>query len=72
MVPWKGGKVLIWDATCPDTLAPSHLLMTVREAGAVANDTEYRNKPKYSSVRVVIETLSALGDGARAFLREVG
>ena len=33
IVPWKGRKVLIWDATCPDTLAPSHLRLAVREAG---------------------------------------
>ena len=23
LVPWKWGKALIWDATCPDTLAPN-------------------------------------------------
>ena len=23
VIPWKSGKVLIWDVTCPDTLAPS-------------------------------------------------
>ena len=39
IVPWKCGNVLVWDATYPDTLAPSHL---VREAGAVAADAEYK------------------------------
>ena len=24
VVPWKCGRVLVWDATCTDTLAPSH------------------------------------------------
>ena len=32
IVPWKGGKVLIWDVTFQDTLAPSHLRLAVREA----------------------------------------
>ena len=31
LVPWKK-----WDATCPDTLAPSHSSLAIREAGAVA------------------------------------
>ena len=24
VVPWKSGKLLVWDATCPDTFAPSY------------------------------------------------
>ena len=30
MVPWKEGKLLVWDATCRDTLAPSHLTTAER------------------------------------------
>ena len=48
IVPWKRGRVLIWDATCPDTLASSHLRLAVREAGAVADDAELRKTQKYS------------------------
>ena len=33
VVPWKNGKQLVWDATCPDTSAPSHLSLTSTEAG---------------------------------------
>ena len=40
MVPWSGGKVLVWDATCPDTLAPSYSSLATREAGAVAEEAE--------------------------------
>ena len=36
LVPWKSGRLLVWDATCPDTFAPSHLPSATREAGAVA------------------------------------
>ena len=48
IVPWKGGKVLVWDAICPDTLALSHLRMVVREVGrTVAADSEYKKTQKY-------------------------
>ncbi|KAI8439266.1 hypothetical protein MSG28_013103 [Choristoneura fumiferana] len=26
LIPWKLGRVLVWGATCVDTLAPSHML----------------------------------------------
>ena len=78
VVPWRGGKILVWDATCPDTLAPSHSLMAVREAGAVAVDAEYRKELKYSHldathcfIPVAVETLGAFGAQARTFFREV-
>ena len=25
LLPWRSGRLLVWDATCPDTFAPSHL-----------------------------------------------
>ena len=34
IVPRKEGRVLMWDATCPDTLAPSYLSIATAEAGA--------------------------------------
>ena len=48
MVPWSGGKVLVWDATCPDTLAPAYSSLATKEAGAVTKETERRKKAKYS------------------------
>ena len=53
IVPWKGGKVLIWDATCPDTLAPSHLRLAVREARVVADDAKFRKTQKYCNSRIL-------------------
>ena len=35
IIPWQKGKILVWDATCPDTLATSHLSLAIREGGAV-------------------------------------
>ena len=40
MVPWKEGKPLVWDATCRDTLAPSHLSTAERGPGLVATEAE--------------------------------
>ena len=50
IVPWKGRRVLVWDATCPYTFAPSHITLATREAGAVADEAERRKKQKYSSL----------------------
>ena len=36
LVPWKSGKLLVWDATCPDTFAPSYSSRATNEAGDVA------------------------------------
>ena len=35
VVPWRSGKLLIWDVTCQDTFAPSYLAIATRETGAV-------------------------------------
>ena len=39
VVPWKCGKRLMWDATCPDTFArsfSSHATLAVGEVAALA------------------------------------
>ena len=78
MVPRRGGKVLVWDATCPDTLAPSHLTLAVKEAGAVAAEADYKKTLKYMHldsshciVPVAVETLGVFGKAARHFFKEV-
>ena len=79
IVPWKGGRVLVWDATCPDTFAPSHITLATREAGAVADEAERRKKQKYSSlmtshhfVPITIETSGVFGSEAITFFKELG
>ena len=49
-MPWKSGKALVWDATCPDTSAPSHVSKAAREAGAVALQAEQLKHAKYTSL----------------------
>ena len=78
VVPWKEGKILVWDATCSDTLVPSHSTLAEREAGAVTNDAKHRKRAKYAHldsshffVPVAVETMGVLGREADCFLREV-
>ena len=35
LAPWSLGRPLVWDATCPDTFAPSHRGHATRSAGCV-------------------------------------
>ena len=67
---------MVWDATCPDTLAPSHnITLTASEGGAVASDTERKKHLKYAHldhsllfIPVAIETLGVLGSEVKTIL----
>ena len=59
--------MLVWDATCPDTLAHSYQQISVREAGSVAAEAERRKRLKYANlnfsyffVPVAVETLGVI------------
>ena len=81
VVPWRCGKILVWDATCVDTLAPSHQALAAREPRAVAVDGESKKLSKYAHlesthhfVPVAVETLGALGPDspeASSLLKEI-
>ena len=73
MLSWANGRCMVWDFTCPDTLAASHLNYAVIGPGAVANHAESRKTVKYNAlsplyrfVPVAVETLGALGDRTSA------
>ena len=79
--PWSRGQSLVWDFTCPDTLAPSHLNQSSMAAGSAAEGAEEikRNKyrelaeaPEYVFVPIAIETLGAWGQAAQDFARDLG
>ena len=79
IVPWSCGKLLVWDATCVDTFAPSYLSEATREAGVVAAAAEQHKKFKYSNLAqshqftpVVFETSSVMGPGTENFLKGLG
>ena len=79
VLSWANGRCLVWDFTCPDTLAASHLNRAVQSPGTIANDAESRKTSKYLSLSVqyhfmpiAIETLGAPGDEAHALFRDLG
>ena len=79
VVPWKSGKLLVWDVTCPDTFAPSYSSIATREAAAVAAMAKERKAVKYVSLSstytftpVVIETSGVFGPRTATFLKDLG
>ncbi|CAH2230048.1 jg20257 [Pararge aegeria aegeria] len=40
LIPWRLGRSLLWDATCVDTLAASHIQATSSMVGAAASSAE--------------------------------
>ena len=79
VMPWTCGQALAWDATCPNTYAPSHLALAARETGAVANQAEQRKTEKYAHLRVShhfvpfdIETSEVLRSEALSLLEDIG
>jgi len=49
-LPWAHGRCMVWDFTCPDTLATSPLNHSVLFVGAAANEAERRKVAKYRSL----------------------
>ena len=79
VLPWRNGRILVWDATCPDTFAPSHRDLATRGAGAVADQAEERKKAKYAElatthhfVPLAVETTGVFGSEAQMFFRKLG
>ena len=78
-MPWSCGRVLVWDATCPNVLAPSHIALASREPGLVAEQAEQQKKAKYADlltthhfVPIGIETTGVFGPEALSFFKELG
>ena len=76
---WSNGRCLVWDFTCPHTLAASHLNKAVLGPGAVANDAESRKSSKYRSLAalysltpIAVESMGPLGQEATIFFHELG
>jgi len=76
LVPWKQGRWLVWDFTCPDTLAPSPLFKTSLVA---ASEAETHKKAKFQAlaltntfVPIAVETLCTWGEEALSLVAELG
>lgn len=78
LVPWGHGKSLVWDATCVDTLAPSHLQATSSCAGAAAATAERNKIIKYNDLTgcysftpLGFETMGSWGPDTKTFIRDL-
>lgn len=72
LVPWELGRPLVWDATCVDTLAASHIGTTAFRAGAAAAAAESLKRRKYANITdncvfaaFAVETLGPWGPEAK-------
>ena len=78
IVPWKGGQLLVWDATCPGTFAPFYSTIAAKQVGAVAQQAEdkiqkYQHLDScYFFTPVAIETSGVFGPKTMEFLKELG
>ncbi|KAI8431568.1 hypothetical protein MSG28_016058 [Choristoneura fumiferana] len=75
LVPWKLGKALVWDATCVDTFAQSHIQATHSQAGAAADQAQVLKRRKYSSLlkdyefaALAVETMGPWSADMKAFM----
>ena len=78
LFPWSSGKNLIWDYTCRDTLAPSHIAGTSSESGKAALEAEPIKRNLYSDlvkeydmVPVAMETFGSWGPSGLKFLKDI-
>jgi len=79
LIPWSRGRCLLWDATTPDTLAPSHFQGSANQAGTAALTAEVAKRHKYAPllaahdfVPVAIETLGVWGPQAADLVSSLG
>ncbi|CAH1639389.1 unnamed protein product [Spodoptera littoralis] len=77
-MPWKLGRSLVWDATCVDTLAPSHLPITAGCAGSAAASAESLKRRKYYNLASSyiyepfgVETLGPWGPSALKLFKNI-
>ena len=78
LLPRERGRLLVWDATCSDTYAPSYITSAASEAGAVASQAEERKIMKHDHLHasllfilVAVETAGVFGRLTRAFFKKL-
>ena len=78
ILPWSCEKVLVWDATCPDTFAPAHISAAVRGAGVVTAQARQVKVSQYAHldtsqyfVPFKVEASGVLGKPAEEFTQEL-
>ena len=79
VIPFKNGKPLVWDSTCSDTFAATHINHTALQPGYAADHAEANKRQKYNNLTdryffepIAVETSGVLGSSTRVFLKELG
>ena len=80
LVPWSRGQMLVWDATCSDTLAPSYLDRSSLKSGSVAELAASNKHRKYKALLeqnylilpFAVETLGVWCSEAIGFIKKLG
>jgi len=79
LIPWKQGRCLVWDFTCVNTIARSHIGTSSTKAGSLSAAAEEKKRKKYSSLSdtflftpIAVETLGPWGPDAMRFVGELG
>ena len=79
LFPYKEGKCMVWDFTCVNTLAESHLKETSKRPGSAAEKAEKLKRSKYSElerdyylVPIAVETCGGWGTEGAALIKSLG
>ena len=79
LMPYQGGKSLIWDYTCVDTTAPSNISLSLEGAGKAAERAEEKKWDHYSElsktfhfVPIASETFGAWAPSSHKFIKDLG
>ena len=79
IVPWSQGQCAVWDFTCVNTVAASHIDSAASRAGAPSECAESKKRVKYASLSntyqfnpVAVETMGPWGPNAAEFINEIG
>ena len=77
--PLKNGHCLVWDFTCVDTYARSHLMNSALTPGSAATAAEKAKRSKYVDIAtrhifepIAVETTGIYGQTTRSFIRDLG
>ena len=77
--PFKEGKSLVWDFTCCDTFASTHIKDTSKVPGSAAEKAEKAKLSKYEDIRrdyymvpIAVETLGSWGQEGLRLIKSLG
>ena len=79
LIPFAGGKAMIWDVTVVCSTADSYIDLAVQGAGCVAEMAASRKESKYTNLQnhylfqpIAVETLGPINESACCFLDDLG